>query len=74
MIKKLHDPQEEVITVNIDGVPVIADANEGIAAVALRQTPLLSCTTPVSEMRRGHYLMMGAFLECLATVDGVSIF
>ena len=74
MFQKPHDPQEEVIRVHIDGDPVIADANEGIAAVPLRQTPLLSCTTPVSEMRRGHYWMMGAPLECLAMVDGVSIF
>jgi D-hydroxyproline dehydrogenase subunit gamma len=73
MFQKLHDPPRgELLTVYIDGVPVTAEANETIAAVLLRQTPLWSRTTPVSQTRRAPYCMMGVCFDCLATVDGIS--
>lgn len=71
MFKKLRDPQGGVITVYVDGVPVVAEAQESVAAVLLRQAPLWSRTTPVSETRRAPYCMMGVCFDCLATVDGV---
>jgi hypothetical protein len=72
MFQKLHDPRGEVLTIYIDGVPVAAEANESIAAVLLRQAPVWSRTTPVSDTRRAPYCMMGVCFDCLATVDGVS--
>jgi hypothetical protein len=71
MFRKLHDPQGGVTTVYVDGVPVVAEAEESVAAVLLRQTPLWSRTTPVSEARRAPYCMMGVCFDCLATVDGI---
>jgi hypothetical protein len=72
MFQKLNDPRGELLTVYIDGVSVTAEANETIAAVLLRQTPLWSRTTPVSQTRRAPYCMMGVCFDCLATVDGIS--
>lgn len=71
MFHKLHDPHGKVITVYIDGTPAKAEVNESVAAVLLRQAPLWSRTTPVSEGRRAPYCMMGVCFDCLATVDGV---
>ena len=71
MFEKLHDPQGKVITVYIDGTPAAAEADESVAAVLLRLTPLWSRTTPVSETRRAPYCMMGVCFDCLAIVDGV---
>ncbi|HWK47750.1 MAG TPA: (2Fe-2S)-binding protein [Stellaceae bacterium] len=72
MFRKLHDPRGEALTVTIDGVPVAAEANESVAAVLLRQTPVWLRTTPVSDALRGPYCMMGVCFDCLATVDGVA--
>ena len=69
MFQKLHAPRAQLLTIYIDGVPVTAEANETIAAVLLRQTPLWSRTTPVSQTRRAPYCMMGVCFDCLATVD-----
>ncbi len=71
MFKKLH-PAGHGITVFIDGEPTAAEAGESVAAVLLRQSPLWSRTTPVSQSRRAPYCMMGVCFECLAIVDGVS--
>jgi hypothetical protein len=71
MFRKLHDLQRVSLTVYIDGVPAAAEANESVAAVLLRQTPVWSRTTPISETRRAPYCMMGVCFDCLATVDGV---
>ncbi len=72
MFRKLHDLQGEALTVHIDGAPVAAETNESIAAVLLRQTPVWSRSTPVSDVRRAPYCMMGVCFDCLATVDGVA--
>lgn len=71
MFRKLYDSVGGGVTVYVDGVPVAAEAEESVAAVLLRQTPLWSRTTPVSETRRAPYCMMGVCFDCLATIDGV---
>jgi len=70
VFRKLH-PFESEVTVHIDGEPAVAEANESVAAVLLRQMALWSRTTPVSNARRAPYCMTGVCFECLATVDGV---
>jgi hypothetical protein len=72
MFRKLHDAGGEAVTVYIDGARVTAEANESVAAVLLRQAPVWSRTTPVSNTPRAPYCMMGVCFDCLATVDGVS--
>ena len=72
MFQKLHEARGETLTVYIDGVPVMAEANDSVAAVLLRHKPVWSRTTPVSGQRRAPYCMMGVCFDCLAIVDGVS--
>jgi predicted molibdopterin-dependent oxidoreductase YjgC len=70
MFRKLHEPAGKAVTLFIDGAMVKADAGESVAAVLLRQLPLWSRTTPVTQSKRAPYCMMGVCFECLAKVDG----
>ncbi|WP_158808534.1 (2Fe-2S)-binding protein [Beijerinckia sp. L45] len=72
MFRKLHDPEAEAVTVYIDGVPALAEANESAAAVLMRQGSPWARRTPVSNARRAPYCMMGVCFDCVATVDGVA--
>ena len=72
MIRKLHDPGPDAVTIFIDDVPVAAEAGEMVAAVLLRQPEGWSRKTPVSLSPRAPYCMMGVCFECLAEVDGVA--
>lgn len=71
MFRKLREPGRERVTILIDGVPCIADPDETVAAVLLRQTEPWSKIALISKTRRAPYCMMGACFECLAEVDGV---
>lgn len=73
MFKKLHDPSADGATVYIDGVPVIAEPGEYAATVLLREAEPWARTTPVSEVRRAPYCMMGVCFDCLALVDGALV-
>ena len=70
MFRKLHEPIQRPVTIYIDGAPVAAEAGESVAAVLLRQSPLWSRTTPLTQSKRAPYCMMGVCFECLARVDG----
>jgi hypothetical protein len=73
MFRKLHEPRPaRKLVVYIDGEPVDAEEGETVAAVILRQRPLWSRTTPVTQARRAPYCMMGVCFDCLAIVDGVA--
>jgi hypothetical protein len=72
MFRKLHDIGADRVTIEIDGVPVVAEAGETVAAVLLRQAEAWNRLTPVSGAKRGPYCMMGVCFECLAEVDGVA--
>jgi len=72
MFRKLRDVQGQAVTIYLDGVAVLAEENESVAAVLLRQEQIWSRTTPVSGALRAPYCMMGVCFDCLATVDGVS--
>jgi succinate dehydrogenase/fumarate reductase-like Fe-S protein len=73
MYRKLHHTPGESVFVEIDGIAVAADANESVATVLLRQKPMWSRTTTISEAKRAPYCMMGVCFECLAFVDGASV-
>ncbi|MBD8665650.1 (2Fe-2S)-binding protein [Rhizobium sp. CFBP 8752] len=73
MFRKLHDPSGEALTVFIDGASVLAEPNETVATILLRQPNLWARTTPVSETRRAPYCMMGTCFDCLAMVDGALV-
>ena len=70
MFRALHDAVEPV-RVHIDGVPIVAEAGETVAAVLLRQPEAWSRTTAISGARRAPYCMMGACFDCMAEIDGV---
>lgn len=72
MFRKLHEPGARALTISVDGVFVLAERGESVAAVLLRQTELWSRLTPVSQSKRAPYCMMGVCFECLAEVDGVA--
>jgi len=72
MFRKLREPGPEALTITIDGVSVLAEPGESIAAVLLRQTEPWSRLTPVSLRKRAPYCMMGVCFECLAEVNGVA--
>ena len=70
MFRKLHEPAAKTVTLTIDGVSVTAEAGESVAAVLLRQSPVWSRTTPITQSKRAPYCMMGVCFDCLAQVDG----
>lgn len=72
MFRKLHDPGREALTIDIDGVPAVAEPGESVAAVLLRQTEAWSRLTPITRSKRAPYCMMGVCFDCLAEVDGVA--
>ena len=72
MVRKLHDPGAQGVTITIDGEAVAAEAGESLAAVMLRQGATWTRTTPVSGSPRAPYCLMGVCFECLAEVDGVA--
>lgn len=71
MFRKLHEP-EQAISIEIDGVPSIAEPGESVAAVLLRQSEPWARLAPVSQQPRAAYCMMGVCFDCLAQVDGVA--
>lgn len=71
MFRKLHDPPCGAVKIQIDGVSVIAEPGESVAAVLLRQADPWSRLTPITQSRRAPYCMMGVCFECLAEVDGI---
>lgn len=72
MFRKLHDPRGASVTLEVDGVIVMAEAGESIAAVLLRQSEPWSRETPVTGSKRAPYCMMGVCFDCLAEVDGIA--
>ena len=71
MFRKLHEPDPGKLTIEIDGVPAVAEPGESVAAVLLRQAEAWSRLTPVTHSKRAPYCMMGVCFDCLAEVDGV---
>jgi hypothetical protein len=70
MFRKLHE-SDAVLCIEIDGVPAEAEPGESVAAVLLRQAELWSRRTPVGQLKRAPYCMMGVCFDCLAEIDGV---
>lgn len=71
MFRKLHEPAQTT-TIRIDGVGVVAEPGESVAAVILRQDEAWSRLSAISRCKRAPYCMMGVCFECLAEVDGVA--
>lgn len=72
MFRKLHNASAQALTLTIDGVPVVAEPGESVAAVLVRQQNPVARNTPVAQSPRAPYCMMGVCFDCLAIVDGVA--
>lgn len=72
MFRKLREPGQDSITIEIDGTKVVAEPGESVAAALLRQDEIWTRLSPVGRGRRGPYCMMGVCFECLSDVDGVA--
>ena len=69
MFRTLHEPECHV-TLHIDGVAVVSQPGETVAAIMLRQDEVWTRVSPISGARRAPYCMMGVCFDCLAEVDG----
>ena len=58
--------------ITVDGVPVVVDEGESVAAALLRIAPFTTRVTPVSGQARAPYCMMGVCFECLVDIDGAT--
>jgi len=56
--------------ITIDGVGVLAEEGEPLAAILLRTGPGIARHTPVTGAPRAPYCMMGACFDCLVELDG----
>jgi D-hydroxyproline dehydrogenase subunit gamma len=72
MFRKLRDPDRPTVNVLVDGIPVVAGADDSAAAAALLAGVPRTRATPVSGAPRAPYCMMGVCFECLMVIDGVS--
>jgi predicted molibdopterin-dependent oxidoreductase YjgC len=59
-------------SVFIDGKEVSARSGDTVAAVLLRTPPHNARLTPVNELPRAPFCMMGVCFDCIATVNGQS--
>jgi len=73
MFRRLPEPGvvPEIVTVFVDGEPVVMRAGETAAAAVLLAGGA-SRTTPVSGVPRAPFCMMGVCFECLLVIDGVA--
>ena len=72
MFRKLHDADQETVTIEIDGEAVVAEVGETVAAVLLRQEQTWCRLSTRTKEKRAPYCMMGVCFECLAGVDGAA--
>jgi len=75
MFKLLQRPPDtnDVVTIELDGRPVIAIRGETLASLLVRQTEAWSRQTPISGSERAPYCMMGACFECLMFVENEGV-
>ncbi len=58
------------VTILVDGVAMVVDEGEPIAAVLLRTPPFTARTTAVGGAERAPYCLMGVCFDCLVEIDG----
>ena len=70
MFKRLDDTPETLVTVTIEGQPVVVPAGETVAAAVLASDLGHTRTTPVSGAPRAPFCLMGVCYECLMVING----
>lgn len=71
MFKRIAAAETETVTIEIDGVPIMARRGESVAAALLASGLSIARETPVSGAARTPYCMMGVCFDCLVTIDGI---
>jgi sarcosine oxidase subunit alpha len=74
MFKRLSEllvDTREAVSLRVDGQPIEARAGDTVAAAMLAAGLSRFRTTPVNEVPRAPYCMMGVCFDCLVTIDGV---
>ncbi len=71
MFRRLPDDPRAVIRLEVDGRGIEARAGDSVAAALLAAGIGQARTTPVGDVPRGPYCMMGVCFDCLMEIDGV---
>jgi sarcosine oxidase subunit alpha len=71
MFRRLPDDKRAVVTLSVDGQGIEAREGDSVAAALLAAGKLQSRSTPVGNVPRAPYCMMGVCFDCLMTIDGV---
>lgn len=71
MFRRIAQANAELVTIEVDGVPVPARRGESVAAALLASGLAIARETPVSGAPRTPYCMMGVCFDCLVTIDGI---
>jgi D-hydroxyproline dehydrogenase subunit gamma len=65
------EPQAPMLRLRVDGVTVLAQSGDSVAA-AMLAAGLVACRdTAISGAPRAPYCMMGVCFDCLVSIDGV---
>ena len=71
MFKRLHDIDEDRVTITIEDRQLEVSPGDTVAAAMLTAGIEYARTTPISGAHRAPYCLMGACFECLVEIDGV---
>ena len=71
MFRRLHEPSEKSVSIDLEGEILTVGAGETVAAAILVAGAKHSRTTPVTGAARLPYCMMGACFDCLVEIDGI---
>lgn len=71
MFRRLHEPNEQSVSIDLEGEILNVGAGETVAAAILAAGAKHSRTTPVTGAARLPYCMMGACFDCLVEIDGI---
>jgi predicted molibdopterin-dependent oxidoreductase YjgC len=71
MFKRLNHINEPTVTITVEDRPVVVPESDSVAAAMLAAGIVTARITPVSNVHRGPYCMMGTCFECLVEIDGV---
>jgi len=64
---KINEP---TVTIEFEGKPIVANANETVAAALLASGVEFMRTTAKEKKKRAAYCQMGVCFDCLVEIDG----
>lgn len=70
MFERSAEAAGAVVTIEVDGKPVVAWEGDSVAAALLADGQFDCRSTAVSQSARGPYCLMGVCFDCLVCIDG----